>query len=116
MVQLGQRNSDAVAEFVPPHGATRKELATVLNQHTPTPENQQEEWRPVVGYEGLYEVSDLGRVRSLRISRVMSPGRGEERYPHLILYRDKQPHIVSVHILVARAFLGPAPEGMEVHH
>ena len=29
------------------------------------PPDKEEEWRPVVGYEGLYEVSSLGRIRSL---------------------------------------------------
>ena len=30
---------------------------------------EQEEWRPVVGYEGLYEVSNMGRVKSLNYKK-----------------------------------------------
>ena len=55
-----------------------------------------EEWRAVVGYEGLYEVSDQGRVRSL------------DRF---YLTRDGKPRGFLVHRLVAQAFLGSAPEG-----
>lgn len=88
----------------------------MLNQHTPTPENQQEEWRPVVGYEGLYEASSLGRIRSLRMGRVMSPGRPNKGYPNFNLCKGGKRVTVMVHLVVARAFLGPTPEGMQVHH
>lgn len=40
-----------------------------------------ERWRPVVGYEGHYEVSDLGRVRGLRTGRVLKPN-AIGRYGH----------------------------------
>jgi hypothetical protein len=79
-----------------------------------------EEWRPIVGYEGEYEVSSLGRVRSLdRISR----GRRKRRKPGKMLKPDGStvylvvslPGLESgrrrilVHRLVAAAFLGPPP-------
>lgn len=87
-----------------------------------------EEWRPVVGYEGAYEVSDLGRVRS-RDRRVPSGG-GRERIARgrMLSIADGRPYgkvnlkvgdggrMWNVHTLVARAFLGPAPTGMEVCH
>ena len=81
----------------------------------------QEYWRPVVGWEGLYEVSSLGQVRCLprkwvpqaRIIKVVnSPG----RYPQVGLCSPQKNLTRMVHQLVAEAFLGPCPEGMEVCH
>ena len=88
-----------------------------------------EEWRPVVGFEGLYEVSDLGRVRSLprvayranstvlnfkgalKKSNLMSAG-----YHHVTITRDGVSSQRLVHVLVAEAFL-PNPDGLpEVNH
>lgn len=86
-----------------------------------------EEWRAVVGYEGLYEVSDQGRVRSL--PRLVYSGGGRyRRHPMTVLtvYRgnyskvrlkvDGRGATKNVHALVAAAFLGPRPDGMEVCH
>lgn len=82
----------------------------------------QEYWLPVVGYEGLYEVSDQGRVRSLprpgstrtwRIygGKVLTPAscRG---YLSVKLPKGSR----SVHSLVAEAFIGSRPDGMVVRH
>lgn len=69
-----------------------------------------EAWLPVVGYEGIYEVSDLGRVRSQR--RVLK-GHDVYGYTHVSLGQRQ----VSVHRLVAAAFFGPPPfDGAEVDH
>ena len=54
-----------------PHGKhnlspRRRDLSGLKQRLTGHPcERDMEQWRPVVGFEGLYEVSDLGRVRSL---------------------------------------------------
>lgn len=80
----------------------------------------QEQWLPIVGYEGLYEVSNLGRVRSLSRndygSRVTT-GRvlklQQERSGHLICYLSRGNKVKHgrVHRLVLEAFVGPAPKG-----
>lgn len=87
-----------------------------------------ESWRPVVGFEGLYEVSDCGRIRSLdrtvnrngvlclirgtlRASRLDAEGR-----PKLELYRDGTVTTARVHRLVLNAFVGARPDGMEGCH
>lgn len=89
-----------------------------------------ERWLPVVGYEGLYEVSDHGRVRSKDHVVVRSNGTpqtitGRIRkaglalhggYPALRLARDGVKKNFTVHYLVARAFIGPRPSGKEVAH
>jgi len=81
-----------------------------------------ETWRPVVGWEGLYEVSDQGNVRSARREHNTWPGRllrpavNHGGYLHVGLYRDGQQNGCRVHRLVALAFLGPCPPGHEVNH
>lgn len=78
-----------------------------------------ETWLPVVGYEGVYEVSDLGRVRSLprldslgrRVpGRVLKPSTsGGRDYPHINLCMAGECRSERIHVLVAAAFLGPKP-------
>lgn len=88
--------------------------------------NQQEKWLPVVGFEGLYEVSDMGRVRSLdRLrangkllmrGRVLKPHpNSKSGYLNVVLSRGTKLTRL-VHSLVLRAFVGPCPEGMECCH
>lgn len=81
-------------------------------------------WRAVPGYEAAYEVSSLGRVRSiprltLRGRRVggeiMQCARGNNGYYNVTLKVDKSVKRFGVHQLVARAFI-PNPEGLpEIH-
>lgn len=85
-----------------------------------------EQWLPVVGWEGLYEVSDMGRVRSLdrqladgrRVrGRVLRPGKaGDKGYQHVNLTYDGKPVTAYIHALVAAAFIGPRPPRQEVCH
>ncbi len=76
-----------------------------------------ETWKPVVGYEDRYEVSDLGVVRSLSGPKVMAPSPNRKGYPQLALRRgDPKSKTVFVHRLVLEAFVGPRPPGMECRH
>ena len=75
-----------------------------------------ERWLPVSGYEGHYEVSDLGRVRNLRRGTVQKTLPDLNGYLTAKLSRSQQVRSYRVHRLVARAFLGPCPEDMEVRH
>ena len=72
-----------------------------------------EEWRPVVGYEGLYEVSNLGRVRRLRrtqpkILAQSSSGR-HAGYLTVELWANGKRRQRFVHVAVINAFQGPPP-------
>jgi hypothetical protein len=87
-----------------------------------------EQWRPIPGFEGSYEVSDLGRVRS--VDRFVATRRGTRSAPGRIL----RPHpdrygrpwvslciggerkIGRIHRLVLEAFVGPCPPGMFALH
>lgn len=81
-----------------------------------------ESWRPVVGYEGRYEVSDRGRVRSLdgvygsRLGRVLRPSKLPAGYLVVALWAANKERRFLVHRLVALAFIGPAPAGHEINH
>ena len=74
-----------------------------------------EEWRDVVGYEGLYEVSDLGKVRSSYTGRILSPGISQGYY-YVALYKDGIRHNKQVNRLVAEAFLPNVKRYPLVHH
>lgn len=67
----------------------------------------EEEWRPVKGYEGLYEVSNMGRVRSLYYgkSRILKQGVDCHGYMHVCLSKDGTCNTKRVHRLVATAFI-----------
>lgn len=87
-----------------------------------------EAWKPVFGYEGLYEVSDLGNVRSLdrvKLNRwgeylkrgaVLRPGLDDKGYPMVVLTRDGKPRTRRVHVLVLEAFASPRPAGLHACH
>lgn len=79
-----------------------------------------EEWRPVVDYEGLYLVSDLGRVRSLpratTSGRILKQRADDVGRLEVKLSKNGAEKTRRVHQLVAEAFLGPCPPGQEVRH
>lgn len=64
-------------------------------------------WRPVVGYEGLYEVSNLGRVKGRK--GFIKPKIGRNGYARTDLWKDGRRYRPSIHRLVAQTFL-PNPE------
>jgi hypothetical protein len=86
---------------------TKEELAT-------------EEWRHVVGYEGIYSVSNLGRVRrgcvcaSLEMS-TLSKGRPKP-YISIELSSKGRKKMFFIHALVMAAFVGPRPSGYHINH
>lgn len=71
-------------------------------------------WKDIAGYEGLYQVSNTGRVMSAR--GVMSPLPNTKGYLRVALYKDKKALYRSIHSLVMEAFVGPRPKGMHIAH
>lgn len=85
--------------------------------------NGKEVWKPVVGYEGLYEVSNTGKVRSLYDARwdkyrvkELKPLNNSRGYLMVFLYKDGERKMHTVHKLVMAAFVGPRPEGYDINH
>lgn len=83
------------------------------------------EWRPIPGYEGLYEASSLGQIRSLskmehakdgrkprpRVGRILIPAirRTKKPYHSVMLSDSGKSKSILVHAAVAMAFYGPRP-------
>lgn len=66
-----------------------------------------EQWRDIAGYDGVYQVSDLGRVRSKKYGdwRLLKGGSTPKGYITVPLYKDKKVKTFYVHRLVASAFI-----------
>lgn len=89
---------------------------------------QFEEWQHIAGYEGFYEVSNLGRVRSLtrriqcsnrvvvRNGKVLKQNRDSTGHYQVCLCDHTKRKTHLVHRLVMAAFVGSCPDGMEVCH
>ena len=87
-----------------------------------------EQWKPIVGWEGFYEVSDLGRVRSSSREGTTTFGRrayggtivkpfpSTRGYAAVNLTRRGARAQIHVHKAVLEAFVGPRPKGMQACH
>lgn len=90
----------------------------------------QEVWKPVVGYEGLYEVSNMGEVRGLPRTVLTQKGwyqhvkgitlrqkNTKDGYKEVTLLKGSKPKSIRAHRVVAFAFLGaPSSPDLEVNH
>lgn len=76
-----------------------------FNKFTDT-ELEREQWRDISGYEGMYQVSDLGRVRSHKSGewKVLRPG-NVRGYLQVVLSKGGKCKNYKVHRLVAQAFI-----------
>lgn len=76
-----------------------------------------EEWRDVVGYEGLYKVSNFGRVKSFQRNKIMiiSPTKCG-RYPYVTLFKPGHRKNFFIHVIVARAFHENPENKPQVNH
>ena len=86
-------------------------------------------WRWIPGYEGIYQVSTRGRVRSVDRwvtypdgskrffkGRILKPGRGKNGYLFVSLYRDGKRHQILIHRLVAMAWLDNPENKPQINH
>jgi len=84
-----------------------------------------EKWLPIDGFEGLYEISNLGRVKSCervcgkksrRIKEKILKGGAWGVYLSITLCKEGVRFRKNIQWLVASAFIGPRPDGLEVCH
>ena len=67
-----------------------------------------ENWKAVNGYEGLYEVSDKGRVKGLKRNRILKNIVDSLGYVRVSLCKENKPKAHKIHRLVAEHFLKPS--------
>lgn len=78
-------------------------------------------WKDIEGFEGLYQVSNLGQVKSLarkyvgKLDKIMKPAI-RNQYPMIELFKDKKGVCYSVHRLVASAFIEKDDDRNLVNH
>ena len=82
----------------------------------------EEEWRDILGYEGLYQVSNLGKVRSLKDSHgknrklILKERTDKDGYKRVHLFKNGKGKHYGVHRLVAITFI-PNPNNLpQVNH
>ena len=80
-----------------------------------------EEWKDISGYEGLYQISDQERIKSLirkyRLrEKMLKPQKEKKGYYHVYLAKNGKIKTKNIHRLVLENFLGPCPQGMESNH
>jgi len=87
-------------------------------------------WLPIPGYEGYYEASDLGRIRSLdriivgggccprrrKKGQILRGRPNNHGYPSVYLSKDGHRRNITVHSLILLTFRGPRPEGRIIRH
>ena len=73
--------------------------------------NMEEIWKDITGYEGIYQVSNLGRVRSFKIKKTGKLLKPRNSHGYLYVYLGKN---YPIHQLVAMVFLNHTPDGHKI--
>ena len=73
-------------------------------------------WKDIPGYNGMYQVSDLGRVKSFWFNkiRILKAGKNKSGYYTVVLCKNKKQTSSDVHVLIAKSFLEHVPNGHEI--
>lgn len=73
-------------------------------------------WKDIIDYEGLYQVSNLGRVKSLHHNKelILKPAKWNNGYLVVSLWLNGNQKIRRIHQLVAVAFLNHTPCGLKL--
>ena len=78
-------------------------------------------WKDIKGFEGLYQASNLGRIKSLKRpyglkEKILKPQINDSGYYRVELWKQSIRKYYRVHRLVWEAFNGSIPEGLQVNH
>ncbi len=75
-----------------------------------------EEWKDIVGYEGLYQISNYGRIINVNTGVLRRWAITHGGYCRVCLCKNGKTRMHFVHRIVWEAFVGPIPEGMQINH
>ena len=73
-------------------------------------------WRDIPGYGGLYRISNTGKIKSVRMGKILRPGTDGSGYLIVQLSKDKVQKGYKVHRLVYSSFFGEILPGKEINH
>lgn len=73
-------------------------------------------WKDVLGYEGLYMVSSIGRIKSVKTGLIMKHWNNGNGYKRIKLCKNGRHKLEYIHRLVVEAFIGAIPGGLVVNH
>lgn len=63
------------------------------------------EWRDVLGYEGIYQISSFGCIQNVKTKRILKPGTDKKGYLNISLSKEGKSLTRTIHQLMAEAFL-----------
>ena len=88
-----------------------------------------EVWKNIVGYEGVYQVSNIGNIKSLKRyvksrggslrqlpEKIVKPLLSGSGYLNVIASKNQKRQTLIVHHIVAEYFIGPRPNGLVIDH
>ena len=76
----------------------------------------QEIWKDIKDYEGRYQVSNFGNIKSLKTNKLLKPYKITNGYLQIVLCKKGKEEKRLIHILVAEAFIGKRKRGMQINH
>lgn len=78
--------------------------------------NMKEIWKDINGFEGYYQVSSTGRIKNVRTNSIKKLTTGNTGYAYVYLYKNNNKSNLTVHRLVAQAFIPNSDNLPQVNH
>ena len=75
--------------------------------------NENEIWKDIEGYEGLYQVSNIGRVKNIKRNKIIPNRKDKNGYLKINLWKNNKMKTYKVHRLIAIAFI-PNPDKLPI--
>ena len=73
-------------------------------------------WKPIIGYENIYNISNLGRIKSIRNNIILKLHPDKDGYLRTNISKNGVRKNCYPHTEVAKSFLGSKPENKEINH